>query len=107
MYLNWFVDQLDQVDDNGSVESMDIASKIETLENRFDDLRTRIIDELSAKPGPITVQRLLDTLTSLPLALKREYESSIAERIPKMDTETQISRLFLHLNPLFLLWTIA
>ena len=92
------VDQLTEVDNSGSVE---IASKIEILEDRFDHLRTRIIDELSAKPGPITVQRLLDTLTSLPLSLKREYQSSIAECIPSMSTETQINRLFIiHLNPL-------
>ena len=95
------VGQLDQVEGKSSDEAVDIASKIQTFEDRFDNLRTRTIDELSAKPGPTTVQRLLDSLTSLPLSLKREYESSIAERIPKMDAETKINKLFiLHLNPL-------
>ena len=98
--LFWIVGQLNQVDNNGSEEQMDIASKIETLENRFDDLRIQIINELSAKPGPITVQRLLDTLTSLPLSLMKEYESLIAKCIPSMREETQIKELFIHLNPL-------
>ena len=94
------VGQLDQVDDRGSYESMDVASKIETLENWFDDLQTRIINELSTKPG-ITVQNLLSKLTGLPLSLRREYESSIAKRMPSMRTETQVNELFIvHLNPL-------
>ena len=91
-----------QFNDNSSTsdEPVDIASKIEALEDRFDDLRTRIINELSAKPGT-TVQMLLDKLTSLPVTLKREYQSSIAPRIPRMRTETQINELFIaHLNPL-------
>ena len=40
------------VDSSG--ELVDIASKIKCLEYQFDDLRTRIINELCAKPG-ITV----------------------------------------------------
>ena len=93
--------QQDKVDDNTiyNDEPVDIASKIETLEDRFDDLRTRIIDELSAKPG-ITVQGLLDKLTSLPVSLKKEYESSIAMPLPNMRAEININELFVHLNPL-------
>jgi hypothetical protein len=94
------VGQLDQVDDRGSHESVDIASKIETLENRFDDLQTRIINELSTKPG-ITAKELLNKLTQLPLSLRKEYESSISKRIHGMRSETQINDLFIvHLNPL-------
>ena len=92
-----------QFDDNCDLcnkKLVDISSKIETLEDRFDNLRTQIIDELSAKPN-MTVQALLDKLTSLPLSLKREYESSIATSIHSMRTETQINELFIiHLNPL-------
>ena len=91
---------LNQGDDSGSDDATDIADKIETLENRFDSLRAQIINELSAK-REITVQKLLDTLTSLPLALKREYEISIKKHIPHMRTETKINELFtIHLNPL-------
>ena len=90
---------LNQGDDSGSDEATDIANKIETLENQFDSLRTQIISELSAK-REITVQKLLDTLTSLPLSLKKEYESSIEKRIPSMRAETQINELFILLNPL-------
>ena len=95
-----FVGQLDHVDDRGSHEPVDIASKIETLENRFDDLRTRIRIELSTKPG-ITAKEVLSKLTRLPLLLELEYESSIEKRIHGMRTETHIDDLFIvHLNPL-------
>ena len=71
------VGQLDQIDDSGSHESaVDIASKIENLEDQFNNLQTRIIDELSTEPG-ITVQKILNQLMQLPLALRREYELSI------------------------------
>ena len=94
------VGQLDQVDDRGSHERVDIASKIENLEDQFDSLRTRIMLELSAKPD-ITVQTLLAKLTGLPLSLRKEYESSIAKQISNMSSETQINKLFIiHLNPL-------
>ena len=79
---------------------MDVGSKIETLENQFGNLRTRIMLELSAKPG-MTVQTLLAKLTGLPLSLRKEYESSIEKRFPEMRTETQVEELFIfHLNPL-------
>ena len=94
------VGQLDQVDDGGSHESVDIASKIEYLEDWFGSLRTRIILELSAKPD-MTVQRLLDKLTGLPLSLRKEYEPSIRKHMRRMRNETQINELFIiHLNPL-------
>ena len=94
------IGQLDQIDDRGSHEPVDIASKIENLEDQFNSLRTRIMNELSTKPD-ITVQVLLNQLTGLPLSLRREYESSIAKRIPSMRTVTQVSDLFIiHLNPL-------
>ena len=95
------VGQLDQVDDRGSHEPVDIASKIENLEDQFGTLRTRIMLELSAKPD-MTVQTLLANLTGLPLSLRKEYESSIAKRMPSMQTETQVNELFIHLNPLTL-----
>jgi hypothetical protein len=58
------IGQLDQVDDKGGHESVDIASKIETLEDQFNNLHTRIINEVSTKPS-ITVQVLLNQLTCL------------------------------------------
>jgi hypothetical protein len=93
------VGQLDQVDDRDSHESVDIASKIETLEYQFITLQTRIRLELSANPD-MTVQRLLAKLAGLPLSLRKEYESSIAKHIPSMRTESQVNELFIHLNPL-------
>ena len=100
IYTILVVGQLDQVNDRGSHESADIAIRIETLENRFDDLQTRIRSELSTKPG-ITAKEVLSKLTGLPLLLKKEYESSIERRIHGMRTETQIDDLFIvHLNSL-------
>ena len=96
------IGQLDQVDNRGSHESMDIASKIENLENWFDDLQTRIINELTTNPG-VTTKELLNKLTRLPLSLRKDYESSITKRMEchGMLTETQINDLFIaHLNPL-------
>ena len=94
------IGQLDQVDNIGSHEPVDIDSKIETLEDQFNNLRTRIMNELSTK-SDITVQVLLNQLTGLPLSLRREYESSIAKQMPSMRTETQVNELFIiHLNPL-------
>ena len=90
------IGQLDQVDDRGRHEQMDVASKIENLEDQFDNLQTRIINELSTKSG-ITVHNLLNQLTRLPLSLRREYESSITKRMRRMRTETQVN---VHLNPL-------
>ena len=94
------VGQLDQVDDRGSHEPVDVASKIENLVDRFDSLRTRIRLELEAKPD-MTVPTLLDKLTGLPPLLKKEYYDSIKKEIPRMCRETQINKLFIiHLNPL-------
>ena len=103
MHFLWnvlVVGQLDQVDDRGSHEPVDIDNKIENLEDQFDSVRTKIRLELSAKPN-MTVQTLLDKLTGLPLSLRKEYGSSIAKCIPNMRTETQVNELFIvHINPL-------
>ena len=99
--LNLAVGQLSCISDNSSVESIatDISRKIEILEEQFDYLRSQIINELSVKHN-ITVEKLLDTLTSLPLSLKKEYESSVVRHISNMN-EMEINKLFtIHLNPL-------
>jgi hypothetical protein len=86
--------------DRGSHESVDITSKIETLEDQFISLQTRIRLELSANPD-VTVQTLLAELTSLPLKLRKEYESFIVKHICGMLSETQVNKLYIvHLNPL-------
>jgi hypothetical protein len=99
-FVYLIVGQLDQVDDRSSHESVDIASKIKTLEYQFISLQTRIRLELSANPD-VTVQTLLRKLTGLPLSLRKEYESFIAKHIPVMRTETQVNELFIvHFNSL-------
>ena len=80
-------------------EPEDISRRIETLESDFDDLRTGIIDELSSK-RVITVKKLIDTLTSLPLSLRKEYESAIRKYLHDMLNAKRVDDLFIHLNPL-------
>ena len=49
------------------------------------------------------MKKLLDTLTSLPLSLKKEYESPIVRRVSKFmnEKDPEINKLFtVHLNPL-------
>ena len=93
------IDQLNKFDNISSDVSVDIASKIEHLEDQFDTLRTQIKRELSIE-RVVTVKTIIDALTSLPLSLKREYESTIAKYVPDMRKEEQIEDLFFHLNPL-------
>ena len=90
---------MSQVEGAHDEESVDIANKIETLENQFDNLRTRTKCELSKKHD-ITVKTLIDTLTSLPLSLRSEYDSIIRRNIQVMRKEKQVDELFFHLNPL-------
>ena len=91
---------LNQGDDSGCGEATDIADKIEALETQFDSLRTQIKSELCSTPD-ITVETLLDTLTSLPLLLKKEYKSLIEQKIRRMRKETRVNLLFTeYLNPL-------
>ena len=94
-----YVGQLNKIDGSCCEQLVTIASKIEQLENWFDKLRTQIISELSAK-NDVTVKMLIDTVTSLPLSLKREYESSIMKHIQDMRKEEEVGDLFFHLNPL-------
>ena len=99
-YVTYYtVDQLNQIDNNSGDVSVDIANKIEHLEDQFDRLRTQIKHELSVE-RVVTVKTIIDALTSLPLSLKREYESTIAKYVPDMRKEEQIEDLFFHLNPL-------
>jgi hypothetical protein len=89
------VGQLDQIDDRGSCETVDIVSKIKSLENRFDDdLQTRVINELSTKAGITAKEIILSKPTGLPLSLRKEYKSPIKKHIKRMRTETQMIYLF-------------
>ena len=48
-----------------------------------------------------TTDELLQTLTLLPLNLREEYQEVILTKLPSLSREGSISKLFLHLNPLF------
>ena len=69
------------------------------MEEQFGCLHDRLVTELSE--GGVSVDQLLQALTKLPLTFRKEYESTIQSMLPKLEKRRIISKLFLHLNPLF------
>ena len=69
------------------------------MEGWFNELHQRLISELIDKN--ITVGKLLQALTMLPIAFRKEYESSIQQMIPTLVKQRTTTELFLRLNPLF------
>ena len=56
--------------------------KIDALEEQFDCLHKRLVNELSK--GDTSVEEVLQVLTMLPLKLRREYESRIQNMLPEL-----------------------
>ena len=75
-----------------------MSSRIETLEEEFDDIHDRLVAELSE--GRTSVEKVLQALTKLPIAFKKQYEDTIHNMLPDLETKDVISNLFLRLNPL-------
>ena len=73
--------------------------KIDTLEEQFDSLHKRLVNELSK--GDTSVEEVLRVLTMLPLKLRREYQSRIQNMLPKLENKKVVDNLFYHLSPLF------
>ena len=78
---------------------LDISKRIETLEEQFDCLHDRLVTELSE--GGASVDQVLRALTKLPLAFRKEYESTIQSMLPELEKRQVIRNLFYRLNPLF------
>ena len=77
-----------------------VLSRIEELEEQFHDIHSRLVAELSANEG-ISVERVLQTLTMLPFAIRKQYQDTIKVLLPELETKDRISSLFHLLNPLF------
>ena len=77
-----------------------IVKRIESLENKFQELHTRLVSELTSE-GKISVDTMLQALTMLPVALKAEYDDLVQQRLSVLEEATSLHRLFLRLNPLF------
>ena len=77
----------------------DVSKRIETLEEQFDSLHDRLVTELSE--GGASVENVLWALTKLPLAFRKEYESTIQNMLPDLEKREVIRNLFHRLNPLF------
>ena len=80
-------------------KSVDVAVTIEDFEDQFRNLRTEIRRQLVA--SDIDTLTIIDSLTSLPMKLKKEYEKAITEALPFLEKKETVQKLFFHLNPLF------
>ena len=78
---------------------LEVSKRIETLEEQFDCLHDRLVTELSE--GGVSVEKVLRSLTKLPLAFRKEYESTIQSMLHKLEAQEAICNLFHRLNPLF------
>ena len=80
-------------------KSVDIDVIIEDFECRFRSLQKEILHQLvKSCVDPSTV---INSLTLLPLKLKKEYEKAIQELLPFFSNKEGIDKLFFRLNPLF------
>ena len=77
-----------------------VSSQIETLEEQFDDIHDCLVTELS-EGGATSVDKLLQALTKLPFAFRKEYESTVQYMLPDLEKKNIVRNLFLRLNPLF------
>ena len=81
-------------------KSVDIDLTIEDFESRFRSLQKEILRQL-AESGVDTLT-VINSLTLLPLKLRKEYEKAIQELIlPLFSNKESINELFIRLNPLF------
>lgn len=77
-----------------------VSSRIEVLEEQFHDIHSRLVTELSANEG-ISVEQVLQALTMLPFAIRKQYQDTIRVMLPDLESRDRISSLFHLLNPLF------
>ncbi|MCG8626181.1 MAG: hypothetical protein MJE68_29815, partial [Proteobacteria bacterium] len=75
----------------------EVTCKIKQFEKEFKHLHRSILAELRGT----TIDELLQTLTLLPLNLREEFQKAISAKLHSLSQEESISKLFLHLNPLF------
>ena len=72
--------------------------KIEKLEKLFKELQNQLKSELVEKK--VSVETLLQSLTTLPIYFRREYETAIRKLLPEVEREKTIPELLFRLNTL-------
>ena len=77
----------------------DVSLQIESLEEQFDNIHSRLVTELTE--GGTSVEEVLQALTKLPFAFRKQYQDTIKVMLPDLETKDRISSLFNLLNPLF------
>ena len=76
-----------------------VSSQIESLEEQFDNIHSRLVTELTE--GGTSVEQVLQALTKLPFAFRKQYQDIIKAMLPDLETKDLISSLFHLLDPLF------
>ena len=78
---------------------LDVPKWIEALEDEFNCLHDRLVNELSS--GGTSVNKVLQALTKLPLKFRMEYESKIQDMLTELEKKEVVDNLFFRLSPLF------
>ena len=89
----------DQAKSVGCEKSVDIDVIIEDFESRFRCLQKEILHQLIE--NNVDTLTVINSLTLLPVKLKKEYEKAIQELLPFFSNKESLNKLFFHLNPLF------
>ena len=69
------------------------------LEEEFKDLRFQLVTELNCTTH-ISVDKVLNSLTALPVILRSQYEGPLQEKLSVFENTTSIDQLFRRLDPL-------
>ena len=75
-----------------------VQIQIDEFEARFQTLCDQLESVVSEKQ--VSVRTLLQSITKLPQAFRREYKYSIEKTVPKVEKKKKVYQLFLRLNPL-------
>ena len=81
------------------VAGTDVCQEIALLEREFTDLRCHLVSELNLTTH-VSVDMVLDSLTTLPMFLRPQYENPLQERLSMFESTTSFSQLFRRLDPL-------
>ena len=82
----------------GPGDGCNVLSSIKELERKFRFLHRVLMSELESTKVP--VQKVLHSLTLLPIELQWEYAKAISDKLSKLRGEVEACNLFYHLNPL-------
>ena len=81
------------------VVNTDVRQNTELLEREFKDLRCQLVSELNHATH-ISVDSILDSLTTLPIFLRPQYENPLQGKLPVLERASSVNQLFRRLDPL-------